>query len=231
MMPMMTRPLLARFDSAEALLEAYDTQLKRGGLLIPGVALEGPQALGACRVRLELLASHVEVDAQIASVVPGVGVAVMWPGGLPKAVEDFVSQARAPSTLPLHERLKGLTVPEKMQLALSGDRDARGFLLRDTNKSLHLYVLKNPRIGLDEVAYAAKLATLSPEAIKYIAEHRDWSVNAGICGALARNPGTPMPLALKLLPRVALPDLKALAKGGARQPIVQAARKLVAAGS
>jgi hypothetical protein len=37
-----------------------------------------------------------------------------------------------------------------------------------------------------------------------------------------------MPLAIKLLSRVPMQDLKAIAKGAARQPIVQAARRILA---
>jgi hypothetical protein len=60
-----------------------------------------------------------------------------------------------------------------------------------------------------------------------IAEHREWSMNAGVCASLVRNPKTPMPLALKLLDRIPVTDLRALAKGGAREQIVHAARKKI----
>jgi hypothetical protein len=69
-------------------------------------------------------------------------------------------------------------------------------------KVLHAYVLRNPRLGLDEVIYAAKMSSLSPDALKFIAEHQ-------------------------LLPRVPLAEVRVIAKGQGRAPIVQAARKLV----
>lgn len=49
-----------------------------------------------------------------------------------------------------------------------------------------------------------------------------------VCTALVRNPKTPFALALKLLDRVPLNELRALAKGGAREQIVHAARKKLA---
>ena len=100
-------------------------------------------------------------------------------------------------------------------------------LLKKTTKTLHLFVLKNPRIGLDEVQYAAKQPNLSPDALKHIAEHREWGANATVATALVRNPKTPMPLALRLLDKLPLSEVRALAKGGARDQIVHAARRKV----
>ena len=120
-----------------------------------------------------------------------------------------------------------MTIPEKMRLASSGDREVRFALLRDPNKQLHPMVLKNPRIGLDEVLWAAKLSSLSPDALKVIADHPEWGKAPAIAAALVRNPKTPVPVALKLLPRVALGEVRAIAKSQGRPQIVQAARKIV----
>jgi len=146
--------------------------------------------------------------------------------------EDAVEETEeppppTPANALMSARLAAMTVSQKMQLALSGDREARAYLLRDTNKTLHVFVLRNPRIGLDEVLYAAKLPSLSPEALKLIAEHREWSGNAQVCTALARNPRMPLPLVFKLLPRVPVAELRAIAKGTGRLQVVQAARKLL----
>jgi hypothetical protein len=64
--------------------------------------------------------------------------------------------------------------------------------------------------------------------LKMIAEHREWGGNPGVCASLVRNPKTPMPLALRMLDKVPMNELKAIAKGGARDQIVQAARKRLA---
>jgi hypothetical protein len=128
---------------------------------------------------------------------------------------------------PVAERIKGLTVSQKMQLALSADRETRFALLRDTNKVLHLYVLKNPRVGIDEVQHAARMTTLSTDALRFIGEQNEWNLNAGVCAAIVRNPRTPLPLALKLLDRVSMSELRIIAKGNGRAQLVHAARKKV----
>jgi hypothetical protein len=247
---MSTPRLVAEFASAEDFLGGYEREMSKGGLLVRGASLPPGAALGPCVLAVSVVGqTPVEVQAQLAAAVPGVGVAVMFPGGAPAPLVALVERLRAPPAqapsededveasadeppAPTHNplmsaRLAAMTVTEKMQLALSGDREARAYLLRDTNKALHVYVLRNPRLGLDEVIYAAKMSTLSVDALKLIAEHREWGVNSSVCTALARNPRTPVPLVLKLLPRVPLQEIRVIAKGQGRAPIVQAARKIV----
>jgi hypothetical protein len=141
------------------------------------------------------------------------------------------NDARPPKSEPprgtVAERIAALTVPQKMQLALSGDRESRIALLRDRNKVLHSYVLRNPRVGLDEVLFAAKLSTIATDALKLISEHAEWGQNIQICTAVVRNPRSPMPIALRLLPRLAPGELRAIAKGGARDQLMFAARKII----
>ncbi len=249
--------MVAEFPSAQDFLGSYQREIAVGGLLIRGATLPPGTAPGECVLAVHVAGhSPVEELARIAAAVPGVGVAVMFPkppaqlAALAERLKASPSASEAPAEPQVEEapeddvpetdeapepqaptlmsaKLSAMSVSEKMQLALSGDREARAYLLRDTNKVLHGYVLRNPRIGLDEVLYAAKLSTLSADALKLIAEHRDWGVNVSVCTALARNPRMPVPLVLKLLPRLPHQELRAIAKGTGRAAIVQAARKLI----
>ena len=235
-------PLQMTWASPEEYQATFTSEISRGGLLVKGASLVGAQAGAEVLLSLSVTgAGSAEVPARVAAVVPGVGVAVMFSGGVPPAlttlgelppmleaevVEEEEEEKGPPG--PLSERLKKMTVNEKMQLALTGTRDERMALFRDTNKSLHIFVLKNPRIGLDEIQGAAKSPMVSPDALKMIAEHREWGSNAIVAASLVRNPKTPMPLALRMLDKVPMSDLKAIAKGGARDQLVHAARKKLA---
>jgi hypothetical protein len=232
----------ASFATAAELVAAYDGEIARKGLLVRGATAENVSQMAPCTVAIHVGGAHqLELPAKVAAVVPGVGVAVML-DAVPDELTALVARARAGDSLlpatgdeeeaeltgPLSERLKGLSVAQKIATALTCDRETRFALLRDHNKSLHLYVLRNPRIGLDEVQAAAKMASLSPDALKFIAEHREWGQNSTICTSLVRNPKTLMPLALRLLDRIPVSEVRAIAKGGARDQIVQAARKRLA---
>lgn len=233
----MPPPLLhAAFASPSDFLTAFDGEIAHSGLLVRGAELGAAQAMSECRLAVEVAGSPpVEVPGRIAAVVPGVGVAVIFdrtPAPLAALAETLRAPAEpAADEAPrgaLTDRIKALSVQQKMQLALSGGREERLALIRDPTKVAHVFVLKNPRIGIDEVQYAAKSPNLAPDAIKMIAEHKEWSANAAICTALVRNPKTPVPVALKLMERVPSSELRAIAKGGARDQIVAAARKKVA---
>lgn len=231
--------------SAEEYLAVFTSEISRGGLLVRGASLVGVQAGAEVLLSVSVTGGgSAEVPARVAAVVPGVGVAVMFSGGVPPELatlgapvleaevlpleeEDEEEEKKGPPG-PLSERLKKMTVNEKMQLALTGTRDERMALFRDTNKSLHIFVLKNPRIGLDEIQGAAKSPNVSPDALKMIAEHREWGSNAQVAASLVRNPKTPMPLAMRMLDKVPMSELKAIAKGGAREQLVHAARKKLA---
>lgn len=236
-------PLQMTWASPEEYQATFTSEISRGGLLVKGASLVGAQAGADVLLALSVNGGgSVEVAARVAAVVPGVGVAVMFAAGITpelaglgspppmleaEVVQEEEEEEKGPPG-PLSERLKKMTVNEKMQLALTGTRDERMMLFRDTNKSLHIFVLKNPRIGLDEIQAAAKSPMVSPDALKMIAEHREWGSNAIVAASLVRNPKTPMPLAMRMLEKVPMSDLKQIAKGGARDQLVHAARKKLA---
>jgi hypothetical protein len=221
------------FADAAAFLAAYDAEVARGGLWLPGAAAPaGATALSTCRVRVRVGgAPPVEVEARLGSVAPGHGIAVVF-DGVPEALSTLAARLRGglasePAGASVAERLRRLSTPEKVQLALVADREERFALLRDPTKTVHLYVFKNPRTGLDEVQYAVKSPTLSPEALVYAAEHRVFGADPQVRLALVRNPRTPTSVALRLLELLPDREIRALAKGNARPEVVQAARRKV----
>ncbi len=249
----------ARFNSGEELLEAYRSEITRGGLLVRGAVLKGAVPMDACDLEI-----HVEgqrsfrMEARVATVLPGVGVAVLIPE-IPIDLENFIgelqsasrgldasavgdpastregspgreAEAAAPVEKPagggtLRDRIKAMSTTEKMKFALRAERDARFLLLQDVNPALHAYVLRNPRIGLDEVQQAVRLNTLSPEAFKIILAHHEWGKNPTVCAGISRNPKAPLPIALKAMDFIPINDLRAIAKGAGRMPLVREARK------
>ncbi|MCC6523689.1 MAG: hypothetical protein IT373_13620 [Polyangiaceae bacterium] len=125
-------------------------------------------------------------------------------------------------------RLRDASPAEKIQIALHGTRDERAAILRDVNKTLHPYVLRNPNLQLDEVTAIAKMATVAPELLKAIASRREWVSRPEVAIALVRNPKLEVTLGVRLLEYVAVADLRQLAKDTrTRPPIQTAARKKV----
>jgi len=216
--------LVAEFASAEEFLAAHEQEISAGGMLVRGAELPPGTALSECTLAVTIGGAEIaQVSARLAGSAPGHGVMVLLPD--PAPLDALAARLRGPAP----KQREVLSLQEKMALAMSGDRELRLQLLRDPNKQLHPLVLKNPRIGVEEVQWAARLTTLNPEALKIIADHPEWGQNASVAAALVRNPKTPLPSALKLVSRLPTSELRVLAKSQGRPQIVQAAKKLLLA--
>ncbi len=224
--------LSIRYHTPAELLADHDQQMAKGGVLCRGVI---PPSLALYQpVQLEIAADFGElsdkpelISGQVVQIVAGAGVAVAF--AITPRLTEAVQAARATSAVAVVAGPASRpSTAEKIQRALHGTKDERGAILRDTNRMLHPYVLKNPNLGIDEVLAIAKMRTVSPDVLSQICERREWVQRADIAIALVRNPITPVGVAVKLLEHVTQLDLRQLAKDShTRQPIQQAARKRV----
>ena len=139
--------------------------------------------------------------------------------------EPLAESPAEPDEKLLYDQIKAMSSPEKMQLALHGDRTARFLLLKDVSKGVQTFLLQNPRITLDEIRYIAGYRQANPDVLVSIAGHRDWGQNQGVLAALVRNPKTPTMTAVKLLDKVAATELRRLAKSTEVPRAVQAAAR------
>jgi len=105
-----------------------------------------------------------------------------------------------------------MNTKDRMKLAMKGDREARGILVRDSNKVVCSAVINNPRITDQEVENIASMRTVSEEVLRLIAMNRGWARNYPIVLNLARNPRTPIPTAMNILPRIRTKDLLGLSQ-------------------
>ena len=163
-------------------------------------------------------------QSKVIQVLAGVGVAVtVEPTVIEAARRQLGGTAEAPRAQP-----EELTNAQKIQLALHGNRDQRNAILRDRNRTLHVYVLRNPGITVEDVTAIAKNPQMGQDVFKQIADRPDWIQRPQIASALARNPKVPAEIAVRALAHVPVDTLRQLAKGvGAPPHVVQAARKRV----
>jgi hypothetical protein len=101
-----------------------------------------------------------------------------------------------------------MTVRDRVKLGMKGDREARSILIRDSNKVVAQAVIHNPRITDQEVESIAAMRTVSDEVLRTISLNRAWARSYPIILNLARNPRTPIPSAINILPRIHTKDLK-----------------------
>jgi hypothetical protein len=112
----------------------------------------------------------------------------------------------------LIRRIMFMTVKDRVKFGLKGDREARGILIRDSNRVVATAVIHNPRITEQEVEKIASMRTVSEEVLRIIGLNRAWTRSYTIIYNLVRNPRTPFGTAMTLLPRIQAKDLKALSE-------------------
>lgn len=115
-----------------------------------------------------------------------------------------------PERVSLIRRIMFMNTKDRMKLAMKGDREARSILIRDSNKVVCSAVVKNPRVTEQEVENIASMRTVADEVLRLIALNRSWARSYPIIHNLARNPRTPVPTVMNLLPRIRTKDLTQL---------------------
>lgn len=124
-------------------------------------------------------------------------------------------------------RLGFMTVSEKVRLAFRGDRMIRLLLVRDRNRLVCSAVMRNPRMGEQEVESVAGMRNVDGEVLRLIGGRRDWMGKYKILMTLCRNPKAPVGVVLPFLNRLTLRDLKGLKDDkGVQQVVRETSKKL-----
>jgi hypothetical protein len=110
----------------------------------------------------------------------------------------------------LIRRIMYMNTRDRVKLAMKGDREARTILIRDSNKIVSAAVMNNPRITEHEVENIAAMRTVADEVLRLIALNRAWTRSYSVIHNLVRNPRTPIPSVITILPRIRSKDLISL---------------------
>jgi hypothetical protein len=106
------------------------------------------------------------------------------------------------------QRITAMNVAQRIALAMKGSREERAILIRDPNKIVGVAVLSSPKMTENEIEGIAKMASVSDELLRIIANTRAWMKRYGVVVALARNPKTPVAISMNLLSRLNDKDLR-----------------------
>jgi hypothetical protein len=111
-----------------------------------------------------------------------------------------------------YQQVQHLGIGDKIKLALTGNKEWRNILIKDTIKPICCAVLKNPRITEAEILTIARSSVQYDDIIRLICANREWLKKYQIRKALVENHRTPLTVALKLLATLGEKDLSSLAK-------------------
>ena len=112
----------------------------------------------------------------------------------------------------LYNRIMEMSVGEKMKLASIGNKEARGLLIKDTNKLIVEAVINNPRLTEGEVVSFAANRNYSKDVPRLIAAKKEFVKNYMVKVALVNNPKTAVATALRLLGSLHERDLKNISR-------------------
>lgn len=107
-------------------------------------------------------------------------------------------------------RIMRMGMKDRVKLAIKGDREARGILIRDPNRVVSQAVINNPRITEQEVEKIASMRSVPEDILRQLANNRQWARSYSIVHNLARNPRTPIGNVMTIMTRLQAKDLKAL---------------------
>jgi hypothetical protein len=110
------------------------------------------------------------------------------------------------------QKLARLTVGERVQAAMKGNREERSILIRDGAKIVSSAVLASPKLTEAEVETFASMKNVQENVLRDIGRNRKFIKNYVVLKNLTTNPRTPLDLSLTLVKNMLAPDLKGLSQ-------------------
>ncbi len=110
------------------------------------------------------------------------------------------------------EQVRMLPVPMRLKVARGASKELRNVLVRDKNTQVAVAVITSNPLPDSEVEQIANNRQVSEEVIAEIAKKREWMRKYAIVKAMVKNPKTYPSIAVKLVPRLSIRDLRDLGK-------------------
>jgi predicted nucleotidyltransferase len=174
---------------------------------------------------LKQLAKNAEVSEDLIAAAESTAAERGTDRRAPVKTQAPIAEKKAKSRF---QEIQDMPVPDKIKLAMTGDKEARSILIKDSNKQVQEAVLDSPRISDMEIVAVANSRNVPDEMLRKIAVNRQWMKNYQVRLGLVNNPKTPLPMGLKIIGTLMLADLKRLSKNkGVSNVLSSAAQRFV----
>ncbi len=108
------------------------------------------------------------------------------------------------------QRISQLTVGERVQLAMKGNKEERYILIRDGSKVVSSAVLESPKVTDQEAELFASLKNVQESVLRGIAGKRKFMKQYAVVRALVNNPRCPIDVQLTMIKNLLTNDLRAV---------------------
>ncbi len=186
------------------------------------IAAEGEKPFQSIGGVVELLGEGVLTAAdrsESAAPVATPAASTAPTAAMPKAAE----QKKPAERLNTMQKINGLDVKGRIQLALKGNKEERSILIRDGTKVVALAVLEAPKLADGEVEKFAGQKNVLEAVLRQIPLKRRFMKNYIVVRNLVGNPRTPIDLSLGLMKNLLAQDLKNIS---ANKEVSETIRKL-----
>jgi hypothetical protein len=119
-------------------------------------------------------------------------------------------EAKSTERVSVLQKIARLTVGQRVQLAMRGNKEERSILIRDGSKLVSAAVLVSPKVSEAEIESFAALKNVQEQVLRDIARNPKYKKNYPVIRNLANNPRTPLDLSLGLMNHLMVMDLKNL---------------------
>ena len=112
----------------------------------------------------------------------------------------------------LHQKILHMTIPQKIRLAMLGNRETRNLLIQDRNKVICMAVLRSPKLSENDALSYAQQRNLPQDVFTVLGKSKRWTKYYPVKIALVNNPKTPLHISMRFLEYLTERDLKALSR-------------------
>ena len=112
----------------------------------------------------------------------------------------------------VYQKILQLTVPQKIRLAMLGNREARNILIQDRNRIISMAVLRSPKLSENDALSYAQQRNLPQDVFAVLGKNKRWTKYYPVKLALVNNPKTPLHISMRFIEYLTERDLKALSR-------------------
>jgi hypothetical protein len=191
------------------------------------IAAEGDKPFQPVGGIVDLLGADYFPVSQVLEMPEPVAVAAPA-SGVPESTAPSIVAKKAAHVVPAKrentmQKINGLDVKGRIQLALKGNKEERSILIRDGTKVVALSVLEAPKLSDGEVEKFALQKNVLEAVLRQIPLKRRFMKNYIVVRNLVANPRTPLDLGLGLMKHLLTQDLKNIS---ANKEVSETVRKL-----
>jgi hypothetical protein len=127
-----------------------------------------------------------------------------------KAMLMRAAETKSTERVSVLQKIARLTVGQRVQLAMRGNKEERSILIRDGSRLVSSAVLVSPKVSDAEIENFAGMKNVQEQVLRDIARNPKFKKNYPIARQLCNNPRTPLDLSLTLMGNLMVNDLKTL---------------------